>query len=350
MYDVRRERCTMYGGSDVRRRLFLMGGEGELGGVEEVLPDDIRRGTKGRERIEIRLRHPYTKRGVLLSEGLSGGDGRDTCHGLRRRCRVDEDILIVRAFGGGGEVIANEFAEPELGTAGNERAEEEPEDSGELRVERCENGLGDDRHKDDNRRDPEIKGDLRKSFRQLESCLTALRAVRPLCCRTADAARPLRCRTAFGCRIFAAVGSVVGKAEEPRGKERSEQEGCYTAYDEQESRPESHVCRRVDKREESRYDDCRGEVREERESREVLYRAAEFAGDDRRSGGGGHNETHHQSLRQNRIARERHKDIIDREREDYLRCQHHPMPFVQAQVEGVHLAESEEKHEENKPR
>ena len=79
-----------------------MGSDEELGGIEEVLPEDIGRCTEGREGIEEGLRHPYTEGGVFLTERLSGGDGRDTGHGLGSGGRVDENVLIVASFGGSG--------------------------------------------------------------------------------------------------------------------------------------------------------------------------------------------------------------------------------------------------------
>ena len=79
-----------------------MRGNEELGGIEEVLPEDIGRCTEGREGIEEGLRHPDTEGGVLLAEGLSSGDGRDASHGLGSSGRVDENVLIVTSFGRSG--------------------------------------------------------------------------------------------------------------------------------------------------------------------------------------------------------------------------------------------------------
>ena len=80
--------------------LFFMCDEEELGGIEDVLPDDIRRGSEGREGVEVGLRHPDAEGGVFLSESLTGGDGRDLVHVFRCSSRVDEDILVVLALAG----------------------------------------------------------------------------------------------------------------------------------------------------------------------------------------------------------------------------------------------------------
>ncbi len=92
----------------------------ELNGIEDVLPDDIGCGSEGGHGVEEGVRHPNTERGVLLSEGLSGGDGGDLVHGSGCCGGVDEYILVIAALGGGGEVIADELTESEL-----EKADEE---------------------------------------------------------------------------------------------------------------------------------------------------------------------------------------------------------------------------------
>lgn len=101
--------------------LFFACGEEELGGVKDILPDDIRCRSKGCHGIEIRIRHPDSERGVFLSESLSGGDGRDALHSRRSRGRIDEDILVVTAFAGSREIPSDEFAEAELQQASEER-------------------------------------------------------------------------------------------------------------------------------------------------------------------------------------------------------------------------------------
>ena len=100
--------------------LLPVGGDEELGRVEEVLPDDVCRGAEGCEGIEEGLRHPDTQGGVLLTEGLSGCDGRDARHRFRCRSGVDEDILVITAFTGRGEIVTNELAETKLEEAGEE--------------------------------------------------------------------------------------------------------------------------------------------------------------------------------------------------------------------------------------
>ena len=101
--------------------LFFSCGKEELSGVEDILPDDIRRCSEGRHGIEIRIRHPDSERGVFLSESLSGSDGRDPLHSRRSRRRVDEDILVVTPFAGSREIPSDEFAEAELQQASEER-------------------------------------------------------------------------------------------------------------------------------------------------------------------------------------------------------------------------------------
>ena len=93
----------------------------KLGGIEDVLPNDVRCSAKWGEGVEIGLRHPDTEGGVLLTESLPGCDGRDTFHGLGGSGRVDEDILVVPAFAGSGHFVADEFAETEVKKACEER-------------------------------------------------------------------------------------------------------------------------------------------------------------------------------------------------------------------------------------
>ena len=97
-----------------------MGGDEELGGIEEVLPNDISRCTQRRQGVKEGIRHPDAEGSVLLSESLTGSDGRDTRHRLGSGRRVNEDILVIAALGGGGEVIADKLTETEL-----EKADEE---------------------------------------------------------------------------------------------------------------------------------------------------------------------------------------------------------------------------------
>ena len=98
-----------------------MGGDEELDGIEEVLPNDISRCTQRRQGVKEGIRHPDAEGGVLLSESLTGCDGRDTRHRLGSGRRVNEDILVIAALGGGGEVIADELTETELEKADEER-------------------------------------------------------------------------------------------------------------------------------------------------------------------------------------------------------------------------------------
>ena len=98
-----------------------MSGDEELDGIEEVLPNDISRCTQRRQGIEEGIRHPDAEGSILLPESLTGCDGRDTRHRLGSGRRVNEDILVIAALGGGGEVIADELTETELEKADEER-------------------------------------------------------------------------------------------------------------------------------------------------------------------------------------------------------------------------------------
>ena len=80
-----------------------MGGEGELEGVEDVLPDDVGSGTEGGHGVKESVRHPDTK-------SLTGGDAGDTCHSGRCSGRINEDILVVFAFARRREIVADELA------------------------------------------------------------------------------------------------------------------------------------------------------------------------------------------------------------------------------------------------
>lgn len=99
-----------------------MGGDEELGGVEEVLPDDVSSGSERSEGIEVGVGHPDTEGSIFLSEGLSCGDRRDTRHRFGCSGRVDEHILVVTSFGRSGEVVADQFAETELENTSDKRA------------------------------------------------------------------------------------------------------------------------------------------------------------------------------------------------------------------------------------
>ena len=79
-----------------------MSDDEELEGVEEVLPDDVGGSSEGSHGVEVGVCHPNAEGGVLLTESLTGGDGRDSCHRGRSSGRVDEDVLVVTAFGRSG--------------------------------------------------------------------------------------------------------------------------------------------------------------------------------------------------------------------------------------------------------
>ena len=92
----------------------------QLDGIEDILPQDIRRGSQRCQRVEVGVCHPDAERGVLLTESLSGGDGRDAFHGFRSGRRVDEYVLVIGSFADRRQFIADEFAETELKQAGKE--------------------------------------------------------------------------------------------------------------------------------------------------------------------------------------------------------------------------------------
>ena len=98
-----------------------MGDDEELHGIEDILPDDIGCGSESSQGREVGLRHPDTEGGVLLPEGLSGGNGRDLGHRCRCRSGIDEYILVVGALRGSRHKVADEFAEGELDEASEER-------------------------------------------------------------------------------------------------------------------------------------------------------------------------------------------------------------------------------------
>lgn len=93
----------------------------QLNRIEDILPDNICRSAERSQGVEVGVCHPDAERGVLLSESLSGGDGRDASHGCGRRRRVDEHVLVVFTLGGSRKIPADEFAQAELKEAGEER-------------------------------------------------------------------------------------------------------------------------------------------------------------------------------------------------------------------------------------
>ena len=92
----------------------------QLDGIEDILPDNICRSAERSQGVEVGVCHPDAERGVLLTESLSGGDGRDAFHGFRSGRRVDEYILVIGSFADRRQFIADEFAETELKQAGKE--------------------------------------------------------------------------------------------------------------------------------------------------------------------------------------------------------------------------------------
>ena len=97
-----------------------MGDDKKLDGIEDILPDNICRSAERSQGVEVGVCHPNAEGGVLLSEGLSGGDTRDAFHGFRSSSGVDEYVLVIGAFRGRRKVVTDEFAEAKLKQAGKE--------------------------------------------------------------------------------------------------------------------------------------------------------------------------------------------------------------------------------------
>ena len=97
-----------------------MGDDKKLDGIEDILPDNICRSAERSQGVEVGVCHPDAERGVLLPEGLSGGDTRDAFHGFRSSGGVDEDVLVIGTFRGRRKVVTDEFAKAELEKAGKE--------------------------------------------------------------------------------------------------------------------------------------------------------------------------------------------------------------------------------------
>ena len=97
-----------------------MGGDKKLDGIEDILPDNICRSSERSQGVEVGVCHPDAEGGVLLSEGLSGGDTRDAFHGFRSSGGVDEYVLVIDAFRGRRKVVTDEFAKAELEKASKE--------------------------------------------------------------------------------------------------------------------------------------------------------------------------------------------------------------------------------------
>jgi len=120
---------------------------------------------------------------------------------------------------------------------------------------------------------------------------------------------------------------IITYSKEPSQEKGTKQKRSYSAEDEKESRPE--ICWEIwgygrevtgyrgevliDERERGGDDDSGSEIGEEREGSEVLYRTAQFAGNNRGCSGSRHDKTHEKSLRQNSIMREGDDDGINNE-------------------------------------
>ena len=69
---------------------------------------------------------------------------------------------------------------------------------------------------------------------------------------------------------FLLLAGFIDQSNYPSGEKWTQQKRSYAGKDEQESGPESHICRRIDQRKSGRYDNGSGKIREEGEGSEVL--------------------------------------------------------------------------------
>jgi len=289
----------------------------ELDGIEDILPDDIGRCAERGHGMKVGLRHPDTQRGILLTESLSGCDGRDAGHRFGRRGRVDEHVLIVAALARRRQIIADELAQAELQEAGEERSGQKDEDIGDLNVVIGDHRFSNHGCEDHDGGDPEIEGDDGE-FRGEDELIFRL--------------------------------CLIDDTQKPRGKERPQEERADAREDEQESRPKGHISGRVDERKESRHDEGCCKIAEESESGEVLYRTAHFTGNNGCGSGSRHDKTEHQSLCQYGVPGQTHQQIITTDGKGQLDGKHNPVPFMQSQVQRIDLAEGEKQHKEDEPR
>ena len=146
------------------------------------------------------------------------------------------------------------------------------------------------------------------------------------------------------------LAPLVYNSQEPGGEKGSKKKRCDAGENKQESRPERHVRSGIDEGESSRYDDRRSKIGEKGKGSEVLDRSSEFACNNRSRRGSRHDKTHEQPLCQNGIAGKANDQDICCETKEKLGKKDESMPFMEAQVERIHFAESEEKHKENEPR
>ena len=305
----------------------------ELEGVDEVLPDDVGGRSDGRHGLQIGLRQPHAEGGVLLPERLSCSDAADLGHGVVGGIGIDEDIVVVLAAIGRWETVADVPAEQELQPESEQRAQAEDEYRPPV-IMLSDKRIGEVRHQQDEGCRPEVEGHGRPCAGEGE--------------------RPAR--------VVAAMVGVAAQTQEPCGEERSEQKGTYLAEYQPKGFGEVYARSGVDNGEKGGYDNRRGDIAEEGESGEVLYAAAQFARDDGGCGGGWHDDTDHDALGDDGDVAGRdaprggdgvegvEQSVVDNCREHELHAQDQPMPYVQAQVERVDLAEREKEHQENERR
>ena len=149
--------------------------------------------------------------------------------------------------------------------------------------------------------------------------------------------------------------SVVYQPHRPSGKEREQQQRCYTTQDKPHLGQKRHLPVGMNQREERRHNNCRNYIAQQRKRRQVLYAAAQLAGNNRCRSGGRHNKTNHQSLTDysrifipyTTVSAQCHTAVIRTSRQCHLCDQNNPMPGMQSQIQGVDLAEREEQHQPN---
>ena len=135
---------------------------------------------------------------------------------------------------------------------------------------------------------------------------------------------------------------IIANTQQPSKQERTQKQRGYTTENERKSRPESsgkliieqgRLRVHVYQREKRRNDKRSSKITEQRERNQVLYGATQFAGDDRRCGGRGHDKTQEQALRKKFVIRECDDKRVGAEAEDNLYREDNPMPPVQTEVQ-----------------
>ncbi len=149
---------------------------------------------------------------------------------------------------------------------------------------------------------------------------------------------------------------MVEETEYPSNSRREKKDRSDTLENDNKTRPEGDMGRRIPDREDERNEEGRGGRREERESCELADRASEFTGDDRSCGSSRHKDAKSNTLSKihRRIKRMKScysKDsVVDGERDDYLEDKKYSVPRIQTQGSWGDAQKSKEEHEENQAR